>query len=132
MKRNAISSVLIALLFGLHVQNATAATPDGEAVRQMADILIKLNHYPTAPEKDALKMLMEDASNPEHVRTLAAALRNIEHYATAGDKERLQHIIADDAASANLRALARIMLGLSHKPTAADKEELSRMMGKRY
>ncbi len=122
---------LISALFWLSSQTAIAdksKQADEAALQQMAEIMLRLNHYPSKTEKEILEKIKEDGSTSDHVRILAAAMINIEHYADPGDKEKLQQIIDDDAASSHQRDLAAIILRLSHQPSPADKEKLHKIL----
>ncbi len=123
--------VIFVILLFLATQSLMADTGmplDKDAMKQMADIMMHLNHYPSPSEKESLKKISDNASLSAPVRNLAVAMHNLKHKVDPGDKEKLQKIAADESADKHQRALAEIMLGLSHQPSQDDKEKLRKMM----
>lgn len=113
----------VALMAG--TQAALAASP---AVREMAGIMLHLEHYPGDAEKARLNAIVADKGNSVQERTLAMAMLNLKHHAAAGDVDRLKQLSTDMSAPAEVRELARIVLNLNHMPSTADKGKLESMM----
>lgn len=99
-----------------------------DAISTMATIMLHLNHYPSASEKDTLRKIVNNESATKNEHVLAQAMINLEHYAAPADKPKLEKIMEDKSASANERDLARIIYNIAHTPTAADKQTLQAMM----
>ncbi len=104
---------------------AQGATP---AIKQIASILVDLNHHPDASGKAALQAIMNDTSASEAERTLATAIANLDHKASDGDRAKLQAVVSDNKTPAAARDIANIVLNLSHKPSPADKQTLKNIM----
>lgn len=97
------------------------------AVRGMAGIVMKLNHYPSDAEKAELKAIAANKESTEQERTIASAITNMEHKVAAGDAEKLKQVMNDTSAPAEVRDLAGIVLKISHKPSEEDKRKLETM-----
>jgi hypothetical protein len=105
----------------LGAQPALAAST---AVREMAGIVMNLNHYPSDAEKAGLRSIVSDKGSTEQERVIATALSNLEHKVAAGDAEKLKQVMNDMSAPAEVRDLAGIVLKISHKPSKEDKRKL--------
>lgn len=97
------------------------------AVREMAGVMINLNHYPSDAEKAKLRAIVAEKGSTEQERVIAIAISNLEHKVAAGDADKLKQVMSDMSAPVEVRDLARIVLNLSHKPSAADKSKLEMM-----
>lgn len=106
---------------------ALASDVNHDSLQEMAEILLKLNHYPSASEKEELKAIKNNNAASEHIRSLAQALINLKHSASDADKPALKAIMDDSSASRNVREMAGIIYNLNHKPSASDKEKLRAM-----
>ena len=62
-------------------------------MHQMAEIMIRLKHFPSPPEKETLRQIVDDKSVTENERNLAQAMINLQHQAMPADKEKLSKII---------------------------------------
>ncbi|MEO8332223.1 MAG: hypothetical protein ABI479_07290, partial [Gallionella sp.] len=114
---------LLGLMLGS--QSALAASA---AVREMAGIMVHLEHYPSDAEKAKLKSIVDNKGSTEQERVLATAISNLKHKAAASDQDKLKHVMDDASAPAEVRDLAGIVLNISHMPSAADKGKLEKMM----
>ncbi len=103
---------------------SSLAFADTAATRTMAEITMKLNHYPSDSEKQTLAAIAKSDGSSESEIAVATALSNMKHQVAAGDKEKLHSIIADDSVPEELRALASILISINHKPTESDIEQL--------
>ena len=109
----------------LGAQSALAASA---AVREMAGIMMHLEHYPSDAEKTKLKAIVSDKGSTDDERVIAAAMTNLKHRAAAGDADKLKKVMGDMSAPAEVRDLAGIVLNMSHMPSAEDKSKLQMMM----
>jgi hypothetical protein len=125
--RKSIGMVATFLLLGLTASFANAA--ESKAVQSMAGILLKLNHFPSAAEKETLKQIVEDKATTDDERTVAQALMNVQHTVVAADKPKLEAIVADDEASSAVKSLATAILNLRHAPAESDKATLQSLTG---
>ncbi len=124
-----LTFVLMVSIAAAGLVQPAQASQDSKAVKTMAGILLKLNHFPSDAEKKTLQGLIDDKATTAHERTLAHALMHLQHAATAEDKPKLAAIGKDAAAPASVRTLADILLRLNHMPNAADKEKLADIAG---
>jgi len=127
--------LVLSALLGLAMLGGSAANADvamshamNGPMHTMAGIIMHLNHYPSAEEKDTLRAIVNDSTVSAHEHVLAQALLNMKHKASAADKEKLQEIINDASAPQQLRDMAAIVHGLNHMPSATDKKKLGMMM----
>ncbi len=105
----------------LGTQSALAASA---AVREMAGIVMNLNHYPSDAEKAELKAITANKDSTEQERAIATAISNMEHKVAAGDADKLKQVMNDMSAPAEVRDLAGIVMNFSHKPSKEDKRKL--------
>jgi hypothetical protein len=115
-----VSAVLLLLGSVATVTNAAQS----KAVQTMAGILLHLQHFPSATDRQSLKQITEDKSATEDERTVAQALMDVRHTAAAADKPRLEAILKNDKASSAVKTLAEVILNLKHMPSESDKEKL--------
>ena len=121
MKSTATSSI-IACSALLVIANLAFA--DATAIRTMANITMKLNHYASDSEKQTLAAIAKSDDSSESEIAVATAISNLKHKVAAGDKEKLHSIIADDSVPEDLRAVASILISINHRPTESDIEQL--------
>ena len=117
---------LLFFLLMLGSQGVVAAA-ESQTVHTMAQILLKLNHYPSDSEKQTLQKIVDDKATAAQERVLAQALMHVQHTASAEDKPKLQAIMKDEAAPAPVKTLASVLYNLNHMPTDADKEKLKQL-----
>ena len=120
-----IKKVCLMCLLMLAVQPVLAASA---AVREMAGILVKLEHYPSTAEKSRLMELASSKESTEQEKVVANAIANLSHTVADADVPKLKQVMDDAAAPTEVREMAGIILNLSHKPSAADKGKLQQMM----
>ena len=121
MKSTVISSIIACSVL-LMITNLAFA--DAAAIRTMADITMKLNHYTSDSEKQTLAAIAKSDDSSESEIAVATAISNLKHQVAAGDKEKLNSIIADDSVPEDLRAVASILISINHRPTESDIEQL--------
>ena len=124
MKRS--SSLFIALVFALALgaPTAMAGTDMHEPVKQMANILMTLNHGPDRTQKSTLRKIADNPDYSANLRAIAMAMIRLDHRANADDKARLRQIMQDNSASIAERELARIVIELNHKASSSDRMAL--------
>jgi len=122
-------SVLPVLFFLLMLGHAGGvAAAENKAVHTVAGILLKLNHYPSASEKETLQKLVDAKATSPQERVLVQALINVQHTASATDKPKLHTLMQDESAPASIRTLASVLYNLNHTASDADKEKLKRLV----
>ena len=125
MTRFRITPIVLLLALVLGAAPVLAST----AVQQMAQITMKLNHYPSDAEKETLRGIANNASATAGERALATALINMQHKVGGADKQKLQELMKTDGLTAEERTLAEVLIGINHKPSAADTEKLRPLAG---
>jgi hypothetical protein len=125
MKNRFLLVLLSVVGLMLGAQSALAASA---AVREMAGIVMHLEHYPSDAEKARLKAIAADKSSTGQERVIATAIANLRHEVAAGDADKLRKVAGDMSAPAEVRELAGIVLNISHMPSSADKSKLEAMM----
>jgi hypothetical protein len=108
-------------------QGIVAAT-ESKAIHTMAEIMLKLNHYPSNSEKEALQKIVSDQATSAHERVLAQTLLKLQHAASPDDKPKLQAIMKDESAPASVKTLASILSNLNHTASDTDKEKLKHLL----
>lgn len=124
MRRLAIVFCVFILGIGLSQQSIAEDQP----IKEMAGMLMHLNHYPSNTEKRRLSKIAGDAHYSANTRTIARAIMNLHHKATADDKAALEKVIESGDATNQEKEMARIVRTLNHKPSSDDKQKLQAMM----
>ena len=117
--------LLAPLLLGLMLvcSPAVMAGP----IQEMANIMMKLHHYPSDSEKATLQKIIDDSASTQDERTIATALMHMHHTVTDDDKAKLIDIANNDMAPAADRTMAKILAHMKHKASADDKAELKNL-----
>lgn len=126
MKIKLSGLLLLPVLIALFPQASLAQDADG-ALKQIADIVANLNHFPSDADKATLASISGNESYPVGLRGMASAVANINHAPTAEDKEVLAGIQANEAAPANAKELAGIIAGINHTASADAKARLAEL-----
>lgn len=105
-----------------------ASSALASALSDMANIVMGLNHHPSAAEKQTLKMIIDNGASAPWERTIATAIMNLDHHASPADKKKLQGLMQDDSVPEAGRELAGIVANINHKPSAEDKGKLRKML----
>ncbi len=121
--KNIVSIIACSVLLMI----SSLAFADMAATRTMADITMKLNHYPNDSDKQTLTAISNSDDSSESEISIAPAILNLKHQVTAGDKEKLNSIIGDDSNPAELRTVASILISINHRPTESDIEKLGKI-----
>jgi len=101
----------------------TASAHDA-SIKDMAGIIMHLNHYPSEGEKQELAAMAGDNHLSTGERALAGALMRMQHSVEGEDAAALRTLSADKNASPDERELADILLGIHHHPSASDQQRL--------
>ena len=91
---------------------------------KMADVMINLEHFPTADEKKKLQSVLDSVSSTDQEKIIANAIIHIQHESTVEDKEKLQIIIDNTVATSTVNTLAKIVQSFSHGISKTDKRKL--------
>jgi len=123
---NIIKKLTLIVLIGLFSQPLLAQQPGG-ALKQIADIVASINHFPSDADKTALAAIAANDEYPQPLRDMATSVANISHAADADGKAVMASIQADDEAPDRAKTLAGIIAALNHTPSAADKARLAEL-----
>lgn len=121
MKSHRIKSLscLIALVFF-----ASLAVAASNPTQVMAEMLMGINHFPSAEQKATLEAISQSESSSPAEKTIANAIHHLEHKAKPDDVAALSKIAAEKGTNEAEKALANIVMGFNHKVDAAAKEQL--------
>lgn len=111
-------------LAGLLAQPALAQDIDS-ALKQIADIVASINHFPSDADKAALAEIAANQNYPEGLRNMATTVANISHAATAEGKQMMADVQANTAAPESARALAGVIASINHMASDEAKATLA-------
>lgn len=116
--------ILMTLLMAMTIIASPISASAGNAVAEMATIIINLNHYPTEAEKKELAAIIDDSGSTAGEKVIAGALMRMQHHVADSDAQQLMQLKSDETAPAAERELAGILRSIAHHPTNADVERL--------
>ncbi len=126
MKITLIRKLVAIALIGLFSQ-FSLAQDTGAAVKDIADIVGSLLHFPSDEDKAKLMMIAENESYPQGVRDMATAVSNIAHSTNAEGKEAMARIMESDQAPDRNKTLAGVIAGLTHSASDDEKSSLAEL-----
>jgi hypothetical protein len=118
---------MMALFVGTFFQSNIFAHADHDKdaiIIKMADVMINLEHFPTADEKKKLQSVLDSVSSTDQEKIIANAIIHIQHESTVEDKEKLQIIINNTVATSTVNTLAKIVQSFAHGISKTDKRKL--------
>jgi hypothetical protein len=118
---------MMALFVGTFFQSNIFAHADHDKdaiIIKMADVMINLEHFPTADEKKKLQSVLDSVSSTDQEKIIANAIIHIQHESTVEDKEKLQIIIDNTVATSTVNTLAKIVQSFAHGISKTDKRKL--------
>ena len=126
MKITLIRKLVAVALIALFSQFSLAQDAGG-AIKQIADIVVSINHFPSDADKAALADIAGNDVLPEGLRNMATAVSNISHAASAEGKAMMASIQANGEAPDRAKLLARIIASLNHMPSDEAKATLAEL-----
>tara|TARA_B110000858_G_scaffold3502_1_gene4072 strand:- start:47432 stop:47821 length:390 start_codon:yes stop_codon:yes gene_type:complete len=127
MKNKTLQQFLLIAAIGLFSQFSVAQDANSAGVKQIADIVVSLNHFPNAADKATLAAISGDMALAQGVRDMASAVSNIQHAATAEGKAAMATIQGNDQAPDRAKNLAGIISNFSHMASADAKTQLAEL-----
>jgi len=118
---------MMAVFVGTFFQSNIFAHADHDKdaiIIKMADVMINLEHFPTADEKKKLQSVLDSVSSTDQEKIIANAIIHIQHGSTVEDKEKLQIVIDNTVATSTVNTLAKIVQSFSHGISKTDKRKL--------
>ena len=126
MKITLIRKLVAVALIALFSQFSPAQDAGG-AIKQIADIVASINHFPSDADKAALADIAGNDVLPEGLRNMATAVSNISHAASAEGKAMMAGIQANGEAPDRAKSLAGIIASLNHMPSDEAKATLAEL-----
>ncbi|HIF74997.1 MAG TPA: hypothetical protein EYG31_05700 [Porticoccaceae bacterium] len=126
MKITLIRKLVAVALIALFSQFSLAQDAGG-AIKQIADIVVSINHFPSDADKAALADIAGNDALPENLRNMATAVSNISHAASAEGKAMMASIQANGEAPDRAKSLAGIIASLNHMPSDEAKATLAEL-----
>ncbi len=126
MKLTLTKKLTVIALIGLFSQFSLAQDA-GAALKDIADIVVSLNHFPSDADKAKLMVIADNGDFPQGVRDMATTVANISHSANAEGKEAMARIVANDQAPDRSKTLAGIIADLNHMASADAKSSLGNL-----
>lgn len=114
----AIVALFTLLLF------APSSFAESDAIPTMARIVVELNHFPSAEQKEALAAIKQNENNSEATQVIADAIFNIEHKAKPEDVVALKELAGNASVSEAEKQLAMIVMEINHVASPEAKQKL--------
>ena len=128
MKNTIVKQLLLICALGLFSQLAVAQVDaNSAAAKQVADIVVSLNHFPSDADKVTLAAISGNTALVQAVRDMATAVANIQHSATAEGKSTMAALQASADIPDRGKALAGIIASLNHTASADAKAQLAQL-----
>ena len=111
MNTTILRKLLVLAAIGLFSQFATAqGDANGLAVKQIADIVVGLNHFPSDADIATLIGIIADGELAQGVRDMANTVANIEHSANEEGRGAMEAIQANSQAPDRAKVLAGMII----------------------
>ena len=124
---NTKPGIALALMLSVAISApfSSQALAEQDSVKQIAQIVMKLNHRPSEQDMLTLDNIIEEGSAAE--RSIASALLNMDHKVARADKARLMEISNNKDLPNKTRELAMIVSKINHSASSSDKQKLQGM-----
>ena len=123
---NLARKITIIAIVGLFSQ-FSMAQDNASAIKEVADIVASINHFPSDADKDRLMAISDDDSLFDGIRAMATAVSNFAHAANADGKAAMASLQANDQAPDRAKALAGIIANMNHMASADAKATLAEL-----
>ena len=123
---NLARKITIIAIVGLFSQ-FSMAQDNASAIKEVADIVASINHFPSDADKDRLMAISDDDSLFDGIRAMATAVSNIAHAANADGKAAMASLQANDQIPDRAKALAGIIGNMNHTASADAKATLGEL-----
>lgn len=127
MKNTLLQKFLLIAAIGLFSQFSVAQDANAVAAKQISDIVVSLNHFPSDADKATLGAISGNMALAQGVRDMASAVANIQHAATAEGKSAMAALQAADDTPDRGKALAGVIASLNHTASADSKAQLAQL-----
>ena len=123
---NLARKITIIAIVGLFSQ-FSMAQDNASAIKEVADIVASINHFPSDADKARLMAISDDDSLFDGIRAMATAVSNIAHAANADGKAAMASLQAMDQIPDRPKALAGIIANFNHMASADAKATLAEL-----
>ena len=123
---NLARKITIIAIVGLFSQFSMAQDNAG-AIKDVADIVASINHFPSDADKARLMAISGNDSLFEGIRAMATAVSNISHAANADGKAAMAALQAMDQLPDRAKALAGIIGSFNHMASDEGKATLAEL-----
>ena len=123
---NLARKITIIAIVGLFSQ-FSMAQDNASAIKEVADIVASINHFPSDADKDRLMAISDDDSLFDGIRAMATAVSNFAHAANADGKAAMASLQANDQIPDRAKALAGIIGNMNHTASAEAKATLGEL-----
>ena len=123
---NFARKIIIIAIVGLFSQFSMAQDTAG-AIKDVADIVASINHFPSDADKARLMAISGNDSLFEGIRAMATAVSNISHAANADGKAAMAALQAQDQIPDRAKALAGIIGSFNHMASDEGKATLAEL-----
>ena len=123
---NLARKIIIIAIVGLFSQ-FSMSQDNASAIKEVADIVASINHFPSDADKDRLMAISDDDSLFDGIRAMATAVSNIAHAANADGKAAMASLQAMDQIPDRPKALAGIIANFNHMASADAKATLAEL-----
>ncbi|MCH2347223.1 MAG: hypothetical protein MK299_07500 [Pseudomonadales bacterium] len=123
---NLARKITIIAIVGLFSQ-FSMAQDNASAIKEVADIVASINHFPSDADKDRLMAISDDDSLFDGIRAMATAVSNFAHAANADGKAAMASLQANDQIPDRAKALAGIIGNMNHTASADAKATLGEL-----
>jgi hypothetical protein len=129
MKDTFVQKFLLIAVIALFAQFSVAQdnAANMAAAKQIADIVVSLNHFPSDADKATLGAISGNMELTEGLRAMASAVTNIQHAATAEGKSAMAALQAAADTPDRGKALAGVIENLNHMASADAKAQLAQL-----
>ena len=124
---NLARKITIIAIVGLFSQ-FSMAQDNASAIKEVADIVASINHFPSDADKDRLMAISDDDSLFDGIRAMATAVSNFAHAANADGKAAMASLQANDQIPDRAKALAGIIGNMNHTASADAKATLGELI----
>lgn len=97
-----------------------SVTDSKVAAKEIAAILIHMEHFVVSHEKKMLKSISKNSKLSPNVRSLAKAVINIQHKPLHSDIEKMRDIYQNEHSPVAVQELAYIIMNFKYKPKDKD------------
>jgi ArsR family metal-binding transcriptional regulator len=125
MKTRSLRNIVLTFSIGLFpLIGAAQDEARVEALREIAQIVASINHFPSDENKAVLASIEGNESYPQGIRMLAATVANISHAANAEGKQSMTMLQGNQRAPEAVKSLAEIIGRFNHMANDQDKAAL--------